>query len=87
MEYATDILNKLRDEDIRCELDSRDEKLGYKIRESQTRKIPYTLVIGDKEKESKLVTYRKFGSQETTTVKESEFIKLLHDEINNKGNK
>ena len=87
LEYATDILNKLRDEDIRCELDSRDEKLGYKIRESQTRKIPYTLVIGDKEKESKLVTYRKFGSQETTTVKESEFIKLLHDEINNKGNK
>ena len=87
LEYATNIFNKLNDENIRCELDSRDEKLGYKMRESQTRKIPYTLVLGDKEKDNDMVTYRKFGSQESTTISVSEFINLIHEEIQNKGNK
>ena len=87
LEYATKLFNKLNDENIRCELDSRDEKLGYKMRESQTRKIPYTLVIGDKEKDNNMVTYRKFGSQESTTISVSEFINLIHEEIQNKGNK
>ncbi len=86
LEYAKDILEKLKAENIRCELDSREEKLGYKIRESQTRKIPYTLVLGDKEKENETVTYRKFGSPDTTTVTFKEFIKLIKDEIKNKGN-
>ena len=86
LEYATKLFNKLNDENIRCELDSRDEKLGYKMRESQTRKIPYTLVLGDKEKDNDMVTYRKFGSQESTTVSISEFINLIHKEIQNKGN-
>ena len=86
LEYATQLFNKFNDENIRCELDSREEKLGYKIRESQTRKIPYTLVLGDKEKEDNLVTYRKFGNPETTTVSFDEFIKLIKDEIKNKGN-
>ena len=87
LEYATKLFNKLNDENIRCELNSRDEKLGYKMRESQTRKIPYTLVIGDKEKDNNMVTYRKFGSQESTTISVSEFINLIHEEIQNKGNK
>ncbi len=87
LEYATKLFNKLNDENIRCELDSRDEKLGYKMRESQTRKIPYTLVLGDKEKDNKMVTYRRFGSQESTTVEVSEFINLIQEEIKNKGNK
>ena len=56
------------------------------MRESQTRKIPYTLVLGDKEKDNNMVTYRKFGSQESTTVSISEFINLIHKEIQNKGN-
>ena len=86
LEYANKLFNKLNDEDIRCELDNREEKLGYKIRESQTRKIPYTLVLGDKEKDGDLVTYRKFGSQETTTISFNDFIKLIKDEIKNKGN-
>jgi len=86
LEYAEELLNKLNDEDIRCELDSREEKLGYKIRESQTRKIPYTLVLGDKEKEDNMVTYRKFGNPETVTVSYNDFIKLIKNEIKNKGN-
>ena len=86
LEYATQLFNKFNDENIRCELDDREEKLGYKIRESQTRKIPYTLVLGDKEKEDNLVTYRKFGNPETTTISFDEFIKLIKDEIKNKGN-
>ena len=85
-DYANEVLNKLKDENIRCELDSRDEKLGYKIRESQTRKIPYTLVLGDKEKDDGLVTYRKFGSSDTTTVSLAEFIKMIKKEIEKKGN-
>ena len=86
LDYAKEIFNKLNDYDIRCELDDRDEKLSYKMRESQTRKIPYTLVLGDKERDSKAVNYRKFGSKETTTLEINEFIKLINDEIKNKGN-
>ena len=86
LEYAKELLNKFNDEDIRCELDDREEKLGYKIRESQTRKIPYTLVLGDKEKEDNMVTYRKFGNPETVTVSYNDFIKLIKEEIKNKGN-
>ena len=86
LDYAKEIFNKLNDCDIRCELDDRDEKLSYKMRESQTRKIPYTLVLGDKERDSKAVNYRKFGSKETTTLEINEFIKLINDEIKNKGN-
>ncbi len=86
LDYAKEVLDKLTNDGIRCELDSRDEKLGYKIRESQTRKIPYTLVLGDKEKDDKAVTYRKFGSPDTTTVSFDEFIKLIKKEIKNKGN-
>ena len=87
LEYSNNLFNKLNDENIRCELDQRDEKLSYKMRESQTRKIPYTLVLGDKEKDNNMVTYRKFGSQESTTISISEFINLIHQEIQNKGNK
>ena len=84
LEYSNKVLETLKEENIRCELDSRDEKLGYKIRESQTRKIPYTLVIGDKEKEDGMVTYRKFGSSETVSLSMTDFVKMITEEINNK---
>lgn len=84
LEYANKINDEFRELDIRTEIDSRDEKLGYKIRESQTKKIPYTLVIGDKEKDDNLVTYRKFGSSDLITVSKAAFIKLIQDEIKNK---
>ena len=87
LEYANKVLNKLRDENIRCELDESDEKLSYRMRLSQTRKIPYTLVIGDKERDNDMVTYRKFGSQESFSVSMAEFLKLVKEEIKNKRNK
>ena len=87
LEYANKIFNKLNENNIRCELDDRDEKLSYKMRESQTRKIPYTLVLGDKERDNNMISYRKFGSPDTTTVKVDEFINLIINEIKTKGNK
>ena len=85
LEYAKEIYNKLYDLNIRVELDDSDEKLSYKMRESQTRKIPYTLVLGDKEKEEGTVNYRKFGSRDTFSLNVDEFIKLIQEEIKNKG--
>ena len=85
LEYASNLKERLSSLDIRCQLDSRDEKLGYKMRESQTKKVPYTLVIGDKERDNNTVNYRKFGSQETISVSIDEFISLIQEEIRTKG--
>ena len=87
LEYAKKIMNKLKEMDIRCELDDRDEKLGYKIRESQTKKIPYTLVLGDNEMKEDMITYRKHGDKDSVTLKVSEFIDLITEEIATKGAK
>ena len=84
LEYAKELKEKLLTYNFRVQLDDRDEKLSYKMRESQTKKIPYTLIIGDKEKDSNSVSYREFGSTETTNISTSEFIDLLKDEIKNK---
>ena len=82
-DYHLDYCEKLKEEllknNIRAEVDSRDEKLGYRMRESQTRKIPYTLVIGDKEVESNTVNYRMHGSNETISILISEFIQLIEE--------
>ena len=85
LEYANSLMNKLKELDIRCEMDDREEKLGYKIRESQTKKMPYTLVIGDNEKNEDKITYRKYGHKDTETVSTDEFIKMILEEIKNKG--
>lgn len=84
LEYANTLLNTLKEKGIRAKLDDRDEKLSYKMRESQTKKIPYTLIIGDKEKNNTNISYRKYGSTDTITMDTSEFIKLLNGEITNK---
>ena len=81
LEYATNLLNTLKENNFRVELDSRDEKMGYKIRESQTRKIPYTLVLGNSERDNNTVTYRKYGEESTTTVTIEEFIDMLNNQI------
>ena len=83
LEYCEKLKEELWKNNIRVELDSRDEKLGYKMRESQTRKIPYTLVIGDKEKENNLVNYRLHGSNETIELSASDFINLIKENIKN----
>ena len=51
--------------------------MGYKIRESQTRKIPYTLVLGNKERDNNTITYRKFGEENTVTLDKEEYIKEM----------
>ena len=81
LEYCEKLKKILMDNDIRVELDARDEKLGYRMRESQTKKIPYTLVIGDKEVEGNLVNYRKHGSTETNSLFYEEFINLLKEQV------
>ena len=85
LEYANSLMNKLKELDIRCEMDDREEKLGYKIRESLLKKMPYTLVIGDNEKNEDKITYRKYGHKDTETVSTDEFIKMILEEIKNKG--
>ena len=84
LSYTDEIYNKMKDLGIRVEKDDANEKLGYRLRSTQLRKIPYTLVIGDNERDNKTVTYRKYGQKEQVTVSLEEFIKLLQEEIKNK---
>ena len=86
LEYANKVVEELRDKGFRVELDAREEKMGYKIRESQAQKIPLTLIIGDQEKNDNTVSYRKFGSQTTITKKIFEFISELDDCLKLKKN-
>ena len=81
LEYAKEVYKELDDLNIRVNLDDRNEKLSYKMRESQTKKNPITLILGDKEVESKTISYRKFGSTETYTLPKSEFYKLVKETI------
>ena len=84
LDYSKEILDLLRDNDIRVELDDRDEKFGYKLRESITRKIPLTLILGDSERDNKTISYRRYGSEETITVSQDEFIKFVKEQIKSK---
>ena len=81
LEYAKEIKELLIDKEIRVEIDNRDEKVGYRMRESQTKKVPYTLIIGDKEIENKVISYRKYSSNETITTDIDSFLTLLREEI------
>jgi len=75
--YAQQIVEKMQYAGHRVEIDLRDEKLGYKIREVQSQKIPYSLVLGDKEKEEGLVTYRAYGSQKQVSVSVDAFMEMI----------
>lgn len=81
LKCAEKLLKRLSDKNIRIKLDDRDEKLSYKMRESQSHKIPYTVIIGDKEKDDKTVSYRLFGHKETETLSIKEFEKVLLKQI------
>lgn len=72
--YAEEVAAKLADNGIRCEVDKRNEKIGYKIREAKMDKVPYVLVVGDKEFEERTVNVNKRGDEEKTTVALDEFI-------------
>ena len=78
-DYALQVVGRLKEEDIRVKADLRSEKLGYKIREAQSLKIPYMLVVGGKEQESETVAMRRRdGSQNVISVQD--FVKVLKDE-------
>lgn len=85
LKYAKQVVARLRKQGFIVNLDASSEKLGYKIRQSQTQKVNYTLVIGDNEVQNKSVTYRKYGETQQTEIKTSDFIKLLKKEIKTKG--
>lgn len=84
LDYANDVNNKLVQLGIRTELDSRNEKIGYKIREAQLEKVPYMLILGEKEQESKQVSVRSRADGDKGSVQLDEFIAALKEEINNR---
>ncbi|PTF66354.1 threonine--tRNA ligase [Staphylococcus cohnii] len=80
-DYARHLQDELKSQGVRVEIDDRNEKMGYKIREAQMQKNPYQLVVGDKEMENNEVNVRKYGSQDQETVEKESFIWDLVDEI------
>ena len=84
LEYAKKIEDKLKENGIRVNLDDRDEKLGYKMREAQMKKYPYNLILGQKEVDNEQISYRHHGSEKTITLNENEFIDKINHEIKTK---
>ena len=79
--YAHDLYGYLLDNNIRADIDERAEKLGYRVREAQVKKIPYLVILGKQEAQDGTVSYRLHGQQNTTTVSKDEFLAMLKDEI------
>lgn len=84
LDYAKKVAEKLRYQGVRVEVDERDEKIGYKIREAQTEKIPFALVVGDKEMEEDAVNVRRYGEQNSETLSYDGFESLIKEEIENR---
>ena len=77
LDYAKKVQDELRRAGIRVELRHREEKIGYKIREAQTQKIPYMLVVGDKEVKKMALTYRKYGEKKSETIALDAFVDMI----------
>ena len=82
--YSEQILHLLQEKGYRVTLDARNEKLSYKMRESVMKKIPVTVILGQKEVDENLISYREFGSEETTTVTKEEFLKYIEKRMEEK---
>lgn len=80
-DYARLLQDELKSQGVRVEIDDRNEKMGYKIREAQMKKIPYQIVVGDQEEENQEVNVRKYGSEKQESVEKDEFIWNVIDEI------
>lgn len=85
--YAKDVYNTLKKNHIRCEIDERPEKIGYKIREAQLEKVPYMLVAGAKEEENHTVAVRYRDSGENVTMSVEDFAEMLKKEIESGNNR
>ena len=83
LDYAKVLFDKLNALDLRVNLDDRDEKVGYRMREAVISKTPITLIIGQKEVDEKTVSYRLYGSDATTTVSYEEFVKYIEERLAN----
>ncbi|NGP45010.1 threonine--tRNA ligase [Bacillaceae bacterium SIJ1] len=83
-DYSQKVKEVLQNERVRVEIDEREEKLGYKIREAQTKKIPYMIVVGDQELADQAVNVRKYGSNDSETVSLDEFVSSIVEEIHQK---
>ena len=81
VEYANQLAKQMRHDYVRVEVDDRNEKIGYKIRQAQMEKVPYMLVVGDKEMEDNSVNVRKHGGDELGTVPFDEFFNSIKIEI------
>ena len=86
-EYAHEVWQKLFDLGLRVEMDLRNEKIGYKIRECQVKKVPYQLVVGGKEAEEGTVSVRKYGEKVSETMKLDDFISYIQEKIASKEEK
>ena len=84
VDYSQKIYEKLLDEGIRAEIDTRDEKIGYKIREARLEKVPYMLVLGQKEEETGEVAVRSRFAGDEGAKNFDEFVKSIKEEINTK---
>ena len=80
-DYARLLQDEIKSQGVRVEIDDRNEKMGYKIREAQMKKIPYQIVVGDQEVENQEVNVRKYGSEKQESVEKDEFIWNVIDEI------
>ncbi len=85
LDYSKEISEMLEQNNIRVYLDDREEKLNYKIRDAQVKKVPYTLILGDSEVEDNTVTYRPYSSSDNVTVAKDEFLKMISLEIQNRS--
>lgn len=83
--YGESILKQLRLNQIRTDTDFRNEKIGFKIRESQMQKLPYVLILGDNEEQDKTVSVRKRGSKDMGQMKVEDFISMITTEIREKS--
>ncbi|MEE6711481.1 threonine--tRNA ligase [Pediococcus acidilactici] len=86
-EYADKLREQMADQDIRVEVDRRNEKMGYKIREAQTQKIPYILVVGDNEMDANSVSVRRYGEDDSQTVSVDQFMQDIEADINSYSRK
>ncbi len=83
--YAQEIAAKLKAEGVRLEEDLRNEKIGFKIREAHNQKVPYMIIIGDKEVSSRTLALRKRGEEETRVFTLEQFLSMFREEVANRS--
>ncbi|MBO0467376.1 threonine--tRNA ligase [Enterococcus plantarum] len=86
-DYAYEVKKRLQEQGLRIEVDDRNEKMGYKIRASQTQKIPYQIVVGDKEMDDATVNIRRYGSKETEVIDLNIFVDSMVADVANYSRK